>query len=408
MKAGTITNAVLAVTNDWAKQRKAEERSEAARERRLERMTRPVRRMDQKEAAARYMEQAYNKVSDDGRLPAKARQIMYAARPYIQDETGKPLSDAYFTQTLLPDYIRDHPGQCHNWNVVFDARGHFVEPFTGLTVPLGHLEVRNYLGKIEKFNVPKPSFSVDEDSYPTMGPDNRYGAILFIEKEGFNELLRVVKLEKRYDIAVMSTKGMSVTAARELLDMLCAGRDLPVFVLHDFDKDGFSIFATLHQSGRRYTFTSPIHAIDIGLRLDDVKDMDLQSEKCIVPGDEDKVAATLKANGATEEEIKFLLKDKRRVELNAMTSRQLVEFIEGKLDEHGVAKVVPDDTTLADAYQRMHKQKVVQAEIDFLVAKLKVEQVPVPDDLQARITDELEDDPAKRWDEVMFDIVKGK
>jgi hypothetical protein len=37
------------------------------------------------------MEEAYNKVSDNGRLPANARQIMYAARPYIQEKTGKPL-----------------------------------------------------------------------------------------------------------------------------------------------------------------------------------------------------------------------------------------------------------------------------------------------------------------------------
>ena len=43
--------------------------------------------------------------SANGRLPANARQIMYAARPKIQRMTDKQLNDQYFTQVLLPDYI---------------------------------------------------------------------------------------------------------------------------------------------------------------------------------------------------------------------------------------------------------------------------------------------------------------
>ena len=54
------------------------------------------------------MEEAYNKVSDNGALPANARQIMYVARPYIQEKTRKPLKDSYFTQTLLPNYVMEH------------------------------------------------------------------------------------------------------------------------------------------------------------------------------------------------------------------------------------------------------------------------------------------------------------
>ena len=38
---------------------------------------------------------------------------------------------------------------------------------------------------------------------------------MFIEKEGFTELFNSVKLRERYDIAVMSTKGMPVVAMRK-------------------------------------------------------------------------------------------------------------------------------------------------------------------------------------------------
>ncbi len=63
--------------------------------------------------------------------------------------------------------------------------------------------------------------------YPTFGPKHRYGAILFIEKEGFMPLLKAVRLAERYDLAVMSTKGMSVTASRELVDTLCGDHSIP-------------------------------------------------------------------------------------------------------------------------------------------------------------------------------------
>ena len=72
----------------------------------------------------------------------------------------------------------------------------------------------------------------------------RYGAILFTEKEGFNELFQAVGLPERFDLCLASTKGTSVTAARELFEL--AGRNhVPIFALHDFDYNGFEIAATL-------------------------------------------------------------------------------------------------------------------------------------------------------------------
>ena len=38
-----------------------------------------------------------------------------------------------------------------------------------------------------------------------------------------------------------------------------------------------------------------------------------------------------------------------------MTSRQLVEFVERKLKQHGIGKVIPDDDTLAEAYEMFVK-----------------------------------------------------
>ncbi len=405
MKAKTIMDAVEAVTANYAKQRKAEERHASARENRLIALRRPARVASIKDICADVMEKAYLKASGGGRLPALARQVMYAARPFVQEKTDKPLSDHYFTQQLLPDYVEAHPLKCADWNIVFDARGHFREPHTGRVVPLGTLEVRGYIASSNpRHKVLPPTYDVRASGYPTHGPKNRYGDILFIEKEGFGPLLDAVNLAGRYDLAIMSTKGTSVTAARELVDKLCSTHGIRLFVLHDFDKAGFSILGTLRRDTRRYSFANDIEVIDTGLRLDDIGG--LPDEAANYQGTREAAALNMRENGATEEEIKFLLN--RRVELNALTSDELVAFIEGKLGEHGVKKVVPDDATLADAYQRATEYATVQQAIDKTVAELRktMTAASVPVNLREVIAERFAADSAERWDRVVIEIAE--
>ncbi len=103
-----------------------------------------------------------------------------------------------------------------------------------------------------------------------VGPSGGYSAILFCEKEGFAPLFKAVNLADRYDLMIISTKGVSVTAARRLIDNVCGDHDLPLFVLHDFDVAGFLILGTLQRDIRRYQFISAIEVIDLGLRLGDI------------------------------------------------------------------------------------------------------------------------------------------
>jgi hypothetical protein len=108
--AEEIEASVVAVTKDWAEQRKREERQASAIGQRRMRLVRFRQNLSIKDAAAVVMEKAYLKASDNGKLPAKPRQIMYAARPELLAMTDKEvLNDVYFTQQLLPDYIEAHP-----------------------------------------------------------------------------------------------------------------------------------------------------------------------------------------------------------------------------------------------------------------------------------------------------------
>jgi hypothetical protein len=221
--ADAIRGAVQSVTKDWAKQRKAEERNRNAAFNRRVRLVRSDR-TTLREAAFEIMEEAYLEASDHRALPVKPRQIMYRARPYILARTEEvSLNGQYFSQTLMIDYMEEYG--CSTWDIIWDARGLLIEPHTGVEIPLGTLEVRQYVGAC-------PSFRAGHivRLFPSAGPENRYRNILYIEKEGFHPIFQAARLQQRFDIALMSNKGMSVTASRMLIDQLAdAILTVPVF-----------------------------------------------------------------------------------------------------------------------------------------------------------------------------------
>jgi hypothetical protein len=402
--ANDIIGLVREGTKKWTRTVKAEERSPASRAYRASRMTRE-RGTSMKEAATQVMEQAYMQVSGNGQYPANARQIMYAARPHIQKETGRQLDDNYFTQTLLPDYLQEHDV---DWDVVYDARGHFTEPHGGKNFGIGTLEVRNYLAEFDDPSVIDASFS--QATVKTKGPSGSFGAVFFVEKEGFAPLFEAAQIAERFDIAIMSTKGMSVTAARKLADEMCSDHDIPLLLLHDFDKSGFSIAGTLQRDTRRYEFQNSIKVIDIGLSLVDVEEMGLEAEHQHHPkASRSSLEENLRTNGASEAEIAFMLHDfdrlrsTRRVELNAMTSPQFVAFVERKLRANGITKVVPDDDVLGEMYTAIGKGRRLEAAIEEL-DELDAKNCKPPKNLKQRVRKVLGKHPAMRWDAAVAEI----
>ena len=375
-------------------------------------MIRPPSKLSIKDAAGQVMEVAYRKASDNGQLPANARQIMYSARPLIlRLAEVEKFKDSYFTQVLLPDYVAAHPDQCTDWDVVYDERGHFVEPHTRREVPLGTIAVREYLGDRPTVG-PAVALGI-KTVYPTSGPAHRYRSILFIEKEGFDPLLEQARIAERYDIAIMSTKGMSVTAARMLLDRLAPKIDR-LFVLHDFDISGFSIAGTLTADGRRYIYDNAVDMVDLGLRLPDVVAMDLQPEPVTIEGGLEARAETLRDHGASEEEIAFLLgndgEQSRRVELNAMTSRQFVDFLDRKLGEAGVEKVVPDADIIEQHARRLVEQTLTEEALDKIRGQLAKQAAAhsLPGDLDRRIHRLQKERPELSWDMALASILSRR
>ena len=391
--ANDIIDAVETATSKWTRQKKSEERHPGNIRYRTSRMTREPR-TTQKEAAWEVMEAAYMAASGNDTLPAMARQIYYQARPKIMAMTeDKELAYGYFSQTLLPDYIEEHGV---DWNVVYDARGHFEEPHTNRRLGCGTIEVGNYLHKMQEPEIVPAEFA--DANIDIIGPSGNIAGVLFCEKEGFNPLFKAVNLANRYDLMIISTKGVSVTAARQLIDNICGGHDIPLFTLHDFDLAGFLILGTLQRDTRRYQFSSTIEVIDLGLRLADIAGLERE------PAAATKVSADIRRgqlaeNGATDTEIAILLDE--RVELNAMPSDALIAMIERKLKAYGLEKVIPDDDVLGEAYQAFHRSQQLRVKFQKMEDEFEDTGIEVPENLTEQVRAVLDEHRDLRWDDAI-------
>ena len=408
MKAAAIKALTTKVTKKWAKQIKREERSRRAALNRRDYLYSD--RVCATEIAWPIVKAAYHELSQNGKLSVHARQLYYAVREPIREKTNRDsvIDSKYFTQNLLPRLMAEHP-EAMSWRVVYDPRGHFIEPHTKKKVPIGTIDVDGYLRDIKAHELPDVAASDPiKVTFPTCGTRHRISAVLFIEKEGFNPLFRDVQLAERYDLAIMSTKGQSTVAARKLVDHLCAdGRDVPLLVLHDFDKWGLSIAENLtevsaaaEESGRiRYEFANRITAIDFGLRLKDVEEWNLPSERVKFTGAVPSLA--------TAEEAEFL-RSNRRVELNAFKPADFIGWIEAKLDEHGIKKLIPSDAAIETAYRRSVEAAWINSKFQEITpeAEEKAGSVQVPKNLAVQIRKRLKKYPAQPWDEALANIAE--
>ena len=411
--AGKLRELTAKVTAAWTKQVKAEERAAEARERRADALARrrPAGCQTAKDAVYEHLADAYAKAAG-GVGMATLRMIYYAVRVPVLAATGKATLGYGHFGRLVVDYMREHAGATAGWLVAYDNRGEIVEPHTGRRVGLGTLDLMRHRDAWTADDVPGVAVPKLAAGLPTVGPRLRYGGVLFVEKAGLLNVLQHAGVDRRYDLALMSTKGMPTTAGRDVAAAATAA-GVPTFVVRDFDKSGFSIAATLAGSNDRYEYDRPPDVTDLGLRLADAETHGLESEPVETVGDDPR--PNMLDNGATEEEADFIAGTPaevrnggrpttrwggRRVELNAFTSDALVAWIEGKLNGCGVGKVVPGDDVLADAYRRAAAAHVLNARMSAAVRRAEREaaRLAVPGDLDARVRRRLAADPTLPWD----------
>ena len=310
--------------------------------------------------------------------------------------------DATITQTYLPLFQRSE------WKVAYDKRGALEEPHTGQTVGLGTVEIENYRGRTASIGFDR--FVRPTTVFGNMPAEGRFNKLLFVEKEGFSQLIRESGFLERYDMAMASSKGLPVVAARALIDHLAgAVDDFKLYVLADFDVNGCVLADSLVTDRDRYQFANAVNTTKLGVTWEQAQELHRQrkSEPVEIKKQNTRAsyAETLAGYGIEEPAIDFLLgrhwdefnDQPMRVELNAFTSRELLELI-----ERGVSgqKVVPKD--LGDWYAEASVRKRV-AEYE---RKLREELTPSPPyGLRETIAGMLAEEPELSWDEALARLV---
>jgi Histidine kinase-, DNA gyrase B-, and HSP90-like ATPase len=291
-----------------------------------------------KEAVFDVLIEAHSRATSGG-LPSNVRNLFYQVRPLIQPFTDKELDYGYFSQNLYPEYERINGKMPLIYR---DPRGVLYEPHTGNAVYLGTREV---------------------DSYEF--PSWLYDKILYIEKKGFGPVIEAARLAEKYDMAVICGEGYACEAARVLFSNADKNQSYKLFVLHDCDPHGYNICRTLaEETARMPGYHVEIH--DMGLSLSYAVSVGLLTETFIR-----KKALPTKITLTDAEKILFTGKEisrntgkaklfkAERIELNALSSKQLVEYIESKLIEFGVTeKVIPDADSLPGMADAITKQMV--------------------------------------------------
>jgi hypothetical protein len=289
-------------------------------------------------------------VSGGDRLPYSARRLFYAVRDMIKEYTANEFSQdhgyPYFQSTILQDYQRAY-GKLKG--LYYDPRGRLHEPHGGQAVDVGTREVESY------------SF-----------PKHVFNKLLYVEKKGQLPLLQQARLMERFDLAVMTGEGYATEAARTLLSVADKNERMQVFVLHDADKDGYSIARKVRDATERMPDYS-VDVIDLGLTVTQAIAMGLEPEEHTRKKelDEDLAEELLEKEPLALEYVmgekehvykdgkrKPIWKRCRRFELDKMTAPEAVALIEEGLRAEGVfGKVVPPDEELADLAEAVYRKE---------------------------------------------------
>jgi hypothetical protein len=268
---------------------------------------------------------AIEKASGGHQYKFLLRQLLYIVRPLFIEKFGKTINSTYFAD-IVTDYENEKgkiPG------LLRDARGTIVHPHVCMTIPLGTRQVENY---------ERPLWL--------------YRNMLFIEKEGFHEILQDVNWPEKNDCAIMTSKGFSTRAARDLIDLVAAtDEECNFYCVHDADAHGTMIYQTLQKATKaRGARKVKIH--NLGLEPAEARDMGLQVER--IPKKNGKKLAV--ADYVPFEDQMWL--QTNRIELNAMPSDQFLDWLDHKFQRYR-RKVIPSIDVLEE-----HLEASVRAQLE--------------------------------------------
>jgi hypothetical protein len=288
------------------------------------------KKASQKDVVLDNLDDAIAAASGDGQYRFNERQIFYQLRKTVLEETGRELTITNFKR-IITDYENEHG----------EIDGMYREPRGSLYHPHGDNE-----------DIALGTLTVEEYERPEWA----YNKLLYVEKEGFSEALKADGWPERHDCALMSSKGFTTRAARDLVDKLAEHNEpVTIFCVHDADAYGTMIFQTFQEETAARA-ARKVQIINLGLEPWEAIGSDMEVED-VPRGDQRKpVAQYVFDRDDGEEWVGWL--QTHRVELNAMTTPEFIVWLDAKMAEHGTGKLIPPDAVIAAALEAQLAAKV--------------------------------------------------
>src|SRR5262249_30514804 len=134
---------------------------------------------------------AYKHASGDGKYSVSKRQLFYACRDQFRNKTGRDLEYRYFAGTLLVQYLNRHHEPTAAWKITADPRGTLTLPNADhkVRIPIGTLQIDDYIREARRVCDPSKIDATLRKTWPSLAAGQRYQAVLYIEKEGFEPVL---------------------------------------------------------------------------------------------------------------------------------------------------------------------------------------------------------------------------
>jgi hypothetical protein len=331
-----------------------------------------------KSAVFSCMEEQICIVSDHRRYRFNWRQVFYRVRPIVKQSLGEDLGWDYFSQTLVTDYEAKHGEERMAYR---DPRGTFYSPHDGESFPLGTLQVERFQRLAWQYN-----------------------KALFVEKEGFFEALKAVGWPERHDCALVTSKGQPTRAARDLVDLL-GGTEEPiqVFCLHDCDAAGTMIFQSLQEATRARPRRS-LEIVNLGL---DPIEAGVLADRGMVEVEDVSYEKRQPVAEYADEFGEWL--QTHRVELNALTTAQFIEWLDQKMADFA-RKVIPPADVLSGRLTEIVRQRVRERIVDRVLSEARVDDrvdeelsrldgqmTGVITELPKLVATSLDGDPQQHW-----------
>jgi 5S rRNA maturation endonuclease (ribonuclease M5) len=384
--------------------------------------TRKDKQKSKKSLMFEYFMEGARIATGDWQYTTTARQVFYAIRKLVINNHSIVLNGrsdfSTLTQVVITTMFERKPYL--EDKIYFERRGFYLDIESGEEVPMNTQRVNAFANTLTGRD--KCLVDMVQGRYTPANQRLEYpyelsvASVLFVEKQGFTEVFKKSGILDELNLGLISSQGFGTRAIKKMMQDFIA-RGIKVYALTDGDIPGQIIAKRL--TGGSNTFKKTLDINVIGLSYDDIMALDKM-------GDAEEYKNTMSYVNVLEEmnsdEKAFFMKEKRnfggkdvftyrRVELNALSMPELLDFIREKIPKRQLRPTREQIMQMVDVDPDALKRDVVvqhlMKQVDSYMAMLSGADVTFNRD---KIADDIihamgNGQAGERWQDVLNSVV---